>query len=624
MRRPREREAEENKKMRAVKVQEKLIDDLKKIKEVKINKNYNKLKSLYPEEIKKIIRAIVNQRWYFFINKPNVVMDKKTGRLWPNQKYFKKKENLLNYEEVISNMDIDGYTDWSVPEKADLDIIAEDKNSPFDFEILYLIAEQRAMKLNKKDELCYAGIEYDILPMNKIYSEKYYDSEGKIQNQECILELFLKNKLEPIFNDCEITNLYKEMFLKFLSIEKNIGNEIEDIIYDYDKLLENYNLNNINSSIISYYEAIKKWSNELEDRFNKYEELRSKAICDYRDISYELSKEYEYDSNFTEEENTIFKVRQDSLIENFGVRINDVKLILTSLKEQSDDFENRINGIFMSDNSIGKLSNIEKEERASFEFITQGTFKIVKDTVLKIERFNKNKDFIVNIIKLWSKWREDYKIFKVSKRETLRNLCIEDNIEEEIFNEWFNKWNKSRLKIEEKFSYLVNEGIKNNANNEGEKNTVIEKAIKLLQQYKNDIDNFYMEERKSIYQRFAFKTGGDLQEKFEVESEFYNITLVFEKELKELMFELKNEENRISLLNWAEDIIDWPIDEIISLINNKEFNEVSKEIINKFSNLKRKNINSYILDVKSYSEELARREKEYNSLIFKMRKDLEK
>ncbi len=172
MRRPREREAEENKKMRAVKVQEKLIDDLKKIKEVKINKNYNKLKSLYPEEIKKIIRAIVNQRWYFFINKPNVVMDKKTGRLWPNQKYFKKKENLLNYEEVISNMDIDGYTDWSVPEKADLDIIAEDKNSHFDFEILYLIAEQRAMKLNKKDELCYAGIEYDILPMNKVSQEK--------------------------------------------------------------------------------------------------------------------------------------------------------------------------------------------------------------------------------------------------------------------------------------------------------------------------------------------------------------------------------------------------------------------------------------------------------------------
>lgn len=40
------------------------------------------------------------------------------------------------------------------------------------------------------------------------------------------------------------------------------------------------------------------------------------------------------------------------------------------------------------------------------------------------------------------------------------------------------------------------------------------RKIKLLQQYKDDIDNFYLEERKGIYIKFAFQAGGDIQEKF--------------------------------------------------------------------------------------------------------------
>ena len=40
--------------------------------------------------------------------------------------------------------------------------------------------------------------------------------------------------------------------------------------------------------------------------------------------------------------------------------------------------------------------------------------------------------------------------------------------------------------------------------------------------------------------------------------------------------------------------------------------------------MKQKNYDIYLADAKAYSEEKARREKAYNSLIFKMRKDLAK
>ena len=364
------------------------------------------------------------------------------------------------------------------------------------------------------------------------------------------------------------------------------------------------------------------------DKLNYYESVKSETICNYNAISLLLAKDYEYNPNLTEEENFILKDRQDFLKKNLELGMNNVNAKLLSIKNQAINLENRIDEIDMTDNSIEELAKIEKEERASFEFIAENTAKILKNALLKIERFEKDKDFITNIIKYWNEWTEDYKNFKVTKKETLKNICEDDGIDEEERIKWFNDWNNRRFYIEKRFLPLLERGIKGEIISneiEGKKQeNIIEQVIKLLKQYKYDIDNFYLEERKSIYQKFAFQAGGDLQEKFEVESELYKITSRFQKELQTIIFKLNKVEDRIFLLNWASDIIDLQIDEILYFIKDKELNKISEEIINKFANLKRKNLDTYISDAQSYSEELARREKEYNSLIFKMRKDLMK
>ena len=60
-----------------------------------INSEINKLSGT---GIDKILEAIKNQRWYFFKNKPKVLMDKLTGILWANLDYFPYK----NPKESIS------------------------------------------------------------------------------------------------------------------------------------------------------------------------------------------------------------------------------------------------------------------------------------------------------------------------------------------------------------------------------------------------------------------------------------------------------------------------------------------------------------------------------------------
>ena len=51
---------------------------------------------------------------------------------------------------------------------------------------------------------------------------------------------------------------------------------------------------------------------------------------------------------------------------------------------------------------------------------------------------------------------------------------------------------------------------------------------------------------------------------------------------------------------------------------------ISEEVLTQFAELRRQNFTAYIADSKSYGEAVQRREKEFNALIFRMRKDLNK
>ena len=92
--------------------------------------------------------------------------------------------------------------------------------------------------------------------------------------------------------------------------------------------------------------------------------------------------------------------------------------------------------------------------------------------------------------------------------------------------------------------------------------------------------------------------------------------------MQEIIFNCKNAEDRIFILNWADDLLDIQIDEILVFVADNDLQKISREILGEFAALKQKNFDIYLTDAKAYGEESAHREKEYNSLVFKMRKDL--
>ena len=634
---------------------------LKKIREIEGSGN----------GVEKILEAIKNQRWYFFKNKQKVFMDRNTGILWANLDYYPYnveysagaiEEAIMKFAE---NNDT-GFKKWRLPEFDEFCCIMNDKEFPFmkctkidavrggfmsklgsiiywfvfrhkelgfynQFEFIKFKDYNFVKNYNLPCTSCLVeGLDYEknVAPENKVYTEK--------ERLQFTLDLFTQNELVPIFNDEAITELYKKLYFekpKLVEQLQELENQIKQLQtvtllsseFDYTALLAKYDLKAIDASLIKYYQAVQQWCRELMEKVDYYEEQKASVIKDFNLISLKLSKKYEANSNLAEADNILLRDRQRFFQKNFSLGMNSVKTKILAVKKQADALEYRIDEIDEGENSLRELAELEQEKRASFAFLAENTAKIIKNALLKIEYFEANHTFVMNAIKIWENWTEGYRVFKTTYKEDMKHDCEDDGIEEEIWSAWYQDWQQLRYAIELKMQPVIERGLCGSMpTNKEVKTSVPEQLIHILDDYKKQIDKFYKEERKGIYQKFAFQAGGDLQEKFETESRLYKFVAMLQSELQDIIFNCKNAEDRVWILNWANSLLDIQIDEVLKFVANNDLQKISHTILDEFAALKQKNYDIYLADAKAYSEEKARREKAYNSLIFKMRKDLAK
>lgn len=609
----------------------------------------------------KILEAIKNQRWFFFKNVPESIFDRDTGLLWANLEYFPWRRadgssyNIDRAKRVVSEFKVGNIDDWKFPTFDDFRTMISDKTFPYHIGYdNYYIKGGKYWYCDMTgyggvgidlERLCISDYAWYLIPCSD-YLVKNTDFRNNLwlnnsaytekERFQFILNLFLQNDLLPIFNDQEVMQLYKKVYVEKPALMNELNElqlKIEDLQkvtllsseFDYTALLAKYDVKAINKSVIKYYQAVQQWTCELIDKLDAYEEQKEAVIRDFNLIGLKLSKKYEKNSKLTDEENALLAERQRYLSNKLSLGMHNIKSKILAVKKQADDLEQRIDEIDDGENSIHELALLEKEKRASFEFLAENTGKIIKNALLKIEYFENNRQLVMNIVDIWEKWSEDYRVFKTTYFEDLKSACEEDSIEEKIWVKWYQDWQNIRFKIEQKVQPVLERSLKEPMPTITETEvSVPDLLIKALDEYKERVDKFYRDERMGIYQKFVFQAGGDLQEKFESESELYKCTTAFQNDLQDIIFNCAKAEDRIFILRWANSLLDIQIDEILDFVADKDLQKISRDILNEFAALKQKNFDTYLNDAKAYGEEKSRREKEYNSLIFKMRKDLMK
>ena len=77
--------------------------------------------------------------------------------------------------------------------------------------------------------------------------------------------------------------------------------------FDYTKLLVNYNIDEINNSIIKYYKAVISWVDGLIERLDYFQEQKSEMIEEFNKIGLKLSQKYQENPNLNQRENDLLK-----------------------------------------------------------------------------------------------------------------------------------------------------------------------------------------------------------------------------------------------------------------------------------------------------------------------------
>ena len=670
-----------------IKERDKILEDIKTIEEKfegigkeNNNKSTYKINEVSEYANNKILEAIKNQRWYFFKNRHKVLMDRDTGLLWANLNNFKYyNDGDKGYEgwecnSILSS--IDEFANWRIPTHTEFWNMIRDCTFPFAslrYEAIYgrIQIENKdgwLVKYNNKIQRLTLCVKYDeneqikpgyevdtqmiydhdfgyLLPCSDIitYNEYKDDVLGNnpiyTENErfKFTLDLFIKNDLWPIFNDENITYLYKKVYFekqvlikKLTGIQNQInGMEIIEKLtlslhFDYTKMLSDYDIAMIDSSVIKYYKAVISWIDDLLIKLDLLQEEKKDIINEFNKVKFELSKGYETNKNLTKEENLLLENRQKFLEKKLNIDIDQVVKKLLSYKEQAQIIGYRIEQINDGHEGIVKLAELDEEKRAKFLLIAENTSNIVMDEISRIEYFEKNKDFVTFSLNLLEEWSIAYKALKIAYKEELSNKCKNQGIEEEVWTVWFEDWCKLRYKIEKQIIPIIKEGLEGNFQYESSGTSIIKNVIAALQKYKEKIDEFYKNDRISIYVNYAFVGNSELQEKFETELKLYEISSEFQSELQNIIFSLDKNINKIFLLNWANNLLDLPIDEVISFIELKQLDETPEKILNQFMELKKRNFATYLSDAKAYAKEQDRRDTEFKNLIFKMRKGIVK
>ncbi len=589
----------------------------------KLQAELSTIESESEQGISRILAVIKSQRWYFFSNNKYILMDKDTGLLWPNLRNLKYIATIIGTFKTAT-----GITAWEAPTADEIKKLVHD--IPFPFTEGQDIRNISAGRIDL-DRYSTSPNEYGydntiwLIPCSRLLiANTNYDSN----NPQSTINLFTQNNLWPDFGNYQITGLYGRFFIRKPQLEsrlQELSAQIDQLTahrvlsseFDYTQSLAQYDITAIDSSVIKYFQALQKWTDGLMSLIESYEREKEDTIRESNTIALQLSRKYEDSPALSHEENELLRERKETFRRKFSLAMHTVKAKILAVKRQADELEARID----STDSLTELAEIAEERRADFALVAENTARIITNALRKIEYFESHRDFVVNAVKILADWSENFRVFKTTLMTQLVDSCMRDNVDNETFDSWLKDWESLRLEIERKLQPVIEWGLKGDISANESGVTIPERVIAVLEGYKSAVDKFYLDERKSVFQEFEDKPAGSLLEKIKTESMLYDCASEFQRGLQEIIFSCTSPADRIFIINWANTLLDIPLD---SIIDDDDFRDVSAEILEGFMKLKAKNYDVYLSDAKSYGDELSRRNKEYNSLVSRMRKALKK
>lgn len=609
---------------------QKLLSELS-VLETKLSVISNEITKLSGTGVDRILKAIKKQRWYFFKNKTKVLMDRNTGYIYPSINVVYKKEFDSDGNEYIVNntmndfleYDIDDFVEWNVPTKNHIvEIVNPQSECP-------LLTGGHPNYINSRKYICnkatiyckdgnscgYIWLDYDFPKMaddgivfpysvelikdinyqnnvsanNPVYTEK--------EQLQFTLDLFTENDLWPIFDDEEITELYKKIYFekpKLLGQLQELQGRLEVLQnvtllsseFDYRNLLLKYDLKAIDGSVIKYCHAIDKWCDELLEKIEYYNIEKKQVITEYEKIMLPLREDIAYPDGIDEQDMDMLDYRQQMLKKSCLIDMNGVAERIFSFKNQSADLMDRIYAANRKDKALQSIAKIESEERVSFELFAENTANEVKEALYKIERFENITDYSKKCIEIWRQWTTDYIDFNTVKREAFIDGCLSKNIDKVGSEELFLEWHNIRFIIESLLSDFIECSIQKGSFDYQKEIAAASNILDIFEKYKKTIDDFYDKDRINLYVENISNKSGQIQNKLLNSQMLYKMTVNFIGEIADVVGKCSNMQDKLRILNLVKRLQPIYIDNIVNIMDTYGIIEKYQDYIEQIIDIK--------------------------------------
>lgn len=629
-------------------------------------------------EHEKILTALSAQQWYFFKNK-RVVFDRETGMLLPDLNLYNiaKGDTWGEYTSLypsdesgdfLKDLDIDGVRGWKLPKKKELEKLMESDAFPFFYyknakqkysihdcsirakkdargmdHIIKVLridsrTEQKCVAL--QDKFSSTDQDCGILPVSDAllrqvgsYTDIMSDFTRPTENRmETVLELFVNNRLIPIFDDPDVTSLYEALYSErevkvaeptepVIKEELTAGQSLDLFKNDIESLLLEYDAAKIDASVIKYYKSVQSLTSAIIRRMARFEREQRELIHEFNDVCMEMSGEEKLPAGLSSEENALLNSLRLYLRGVLYLGINEAKEKLHAIKKQANGIEHHVEEINVGYNSIYALGMLEQEVRASFSLIAENMTDIVLNVLEKIVFLDEHRELVEKAIGICEEWTEDYKRFKIERLSALKYAAVKDAVDEETVEKWCGEWAKVRFTVERMIEPLLEWLIDRERSDSGAIPTA-EELINALNEYKLSVDDFYLEKRKAIHKKFVFKAGGAFLDKLETESELWKLTNTLEAKLQKIIFRCDVPEDRLFIIGWPKNLPNMHIDGVLASVKESGIENISKDVLDEFATLRQRNLEPYLSDAESYSRALDERGRQYNALLYAMVKGL--
>ena len=445
---------------------------------------------------------------------------------------------------------------------------------------------------------------------NDDYQNRFNIAKKQCDEYNSIFEIYYeKRQLEKKLLDLGLT--YDDLSNAAVS---NVGK----VSYDFLVEIQNYNIDEINKSVWQYSLSAQKWLNSLLGKIDEWENDNLDLVKTALELKQELDKKLPVSINVTTEEKQLLESQLQQIKKRLDLGLTLLRSNLINLLSESQQISSNLE----QTNTLFGLAQLEQQARPSFELLAEHTATLCTKTLKEMEWLDQSLDFVRTVVSVLRKSAEDYLILVDKYQQDLIQIGLDNSIESEEIAKWFAEWRSERLSLLKQFQPLLDAGL----NKIIDEQTVLD-VLPCIEQYQNELDQFYLQKRLGIHTTYAFQPNGHRQEKLEKEQELTKLVHQFMQQLEKVIFNTKTTAQKIWLIRFSEVWQQGMVNEITNFLAKEQLIERDDVVLimsEELRKVQQQNLASCLQDAQSYSEALAQREKDVNTLIFKMRKALMK